>query len=252
MARQHARHSEAGLTEHWQVVVFEPLWKFDSSDFDRAIAEMSSRQHPDDCLVALSIALFVYVNSGQEMLRKQTLMTSATEPILADRLTSYLLPKPVSEESKRHAEFEQKWKAEAEERRLTQKKNEEGWQIYLRKPETVAALRDPRPKLQGDISNAQRYLHQLLRENANSSGKWTNSNCQAIATKFGQETAEAFREGLMYYWRNFRPQLLSEGAAQNSTPLKVLFGLTGIEIESQQKPQWALSLAADEVVLACR
>lgn len=54
------------------------------------------------------------------------------------------------------------------------------------------------------------------------------------------------------YWRKNKPIVLSEGAAKNSTPHTAIFGLTGITIEAAETPNWATTLIAQEVELACR
>ena len=69
---------------------------------------------------------------------------------------------------------------------------------------------------------------------------------------FGEEVATAYRDGAIAYWRHYTPALRSEGAEANQTPASVIFGLSGLEIESNERPGWLESLSAAEAELATR
>ena len=64
--------------------------------------------------------------------------------------------------------------------------------------------------------------------------------------------ARAYRDGAIAYWRKYKPKLQSEGAPPRSTPIQVIFELTGIEIKSTETPDWSTSVSEDEIERACR
>ncbi len=64
--------------------------------------------------------------------------------------------------------------------------------------------------------------------------------------------AEAFRDGAIGFWRKATPQLLSEGSETNNTPVKVIFGLTGLNLESAEDPAWISKLSSAEAAIAAR
>ena len=64
--------------------------------------------------------------------------------------------------------------------------------------------------------------------------------------------AKAFRDGVVAYWRRYRPRLRSEGKSDNQTPFSVIFGLTGLNIESRETEGWVETLTQEEAEIAFR
>ena len=91
-----------------------------------------------------------------------------------------------------------------------------------------------------------------MREKQSGLSRWTEGNWRQLVGEFGEEVARAFRDGTVSYWRNYRPQLRSEGAPENSVPYSVIFGLTGLSIEAKETPDWPSTLTQQDVELACR
>lgn len=86
------------------------------------------------------------------------------------------------------------------------------------------------------MSRLQWYLHHKIYEKGGSATKWTDGRWRELIPMFGEEVAAAYRDGAMTYWRNYNPILRSEGDDPNKTPAAVIFGLTGLEIESKERP----------------
>ena len=63
--------------------------------------------------------------------------------------------------------------------------------------------------------------------------------------------AEAARDGLMAYWRLFEPPLRSESNSSD-WPIGIAVGLTGLAIDSRERPGWAQQLSEPEARLASR
>ncbi len=95
-------------------------------------------------------------------------------------------------------------------------------------------------------------MHERLREGSDKSNRWTIGRWRELIPDFGEEVAQAYREGVTNYWRKYRPVLRSEGAPSNSTPIMVIFGLAGLDIEAAETPEWPVKLSKDDVLLACR
>ena len=86
------------------------------------------------------------------------------------------------------------------------------------------------------MTQSQAYLMEQMREGSSSSNTWSSGNWQSLISEFGMPVAQAFRAGAINFWRGYCPTLPSEGAAANSTPYHVIFGLTGLAIEAKEEP----------------
>ncbi len=236
------------LTEFWQVW-FNSFWQFDSSDFKYALGQIVERTLQDEKRLALSLAFRLYVMGGRD--RKQRVRLKkivADNAALAECLAMYLKPPSQGRQSWRR--IETTWKRRSEVRERNEAKNREHWRTLLRA--NADKLRHNSLTL-GQISNYQWYVHQRASEkNERQCGRWTNGNWKCLAEEFGEDVAQAYRDGVVRFWRGYRPTLRSEGAPANETPIEVLFGLTGLQIEVIETPSWPMGLSPAEVELACR
>lgn len=63
----------------------------------------------------------------------------------------------------------------------------------------VEGLRNPKLKNPTDISKAQWYLHQELREKSGeSSNRWSEGRWRELIPLYGEEVAAAYREGALH------------------------------------------------------
>lgn len=114
------------------------------------------------------------------------------------------------------------------------------------------AVRSPQLAQPDAITQAQLYLIQRAREADSPTDGYARNGWQALIPQYGEVVARAFREAAVGFWRRGRPLLVSEGAPINSTPYATIFGLMGITIESEERPDWLASLTADQAELAFR
>lgn len=236
---------EHRLTSFWQASGIAH-WKFGADDFDYAADAIRTSDQQDDRLVALTLAFDIYAKASRPQSwrdRLRELVHSNSE--LEERLQLMLAP-PVSE----HEREEKKWKKRAADRDRRERNNRAKSREFILS--NIELVRAPQLKAQSDISAAQWYLHEHLRETADQSNRWTAGRWRELAPEFGEEIAQAYREGVTKYWRKYRPILRSEGAPANSTPIFIIFGLAGLAIEAAETSNWPSNLAKEEVVLACR
>ncbi len=235
----------------WQVSLFGSYWKFDAKDFDQILAETAYRPLLDDRLVALSLAFRIYVNAGRPRKWREALKTQvAKSSVLRAALQTHFHPAPLTEAEKRWKGSEAKYRLRQKERQATEARRKQEWTEHLTK--SVEKLRNPGlPKLT-DISQSQYYLHEKMRGSESHSGHWTSGNWKSLEAEYGADVALAFRDGLVAYWRKYTPKLRSEGKVGNSTSLSVIFGLSGLAVESRETRKWASTLSAEEAVLAGR
>lgn len=119
-------------------------------------------------------------------------------------------PDPHEEERRRHS-------AELEaEHTARERKNRE---------ELTALVGEVR---RGSHGGALRFLVGRMEDHRHS--RWGHSDWRSLAGPFGDEVAEAAREGLKQAWRRFRPMLPHERDKQNEVEWFVPVGLTGLNI----------------------
>ena len=216
------------LTYFWQASLLGSFWKFGASDFEYAIEAVTNLPELDNKLVALSLAHAIYSENGRNWRWRDELKASvAGNTELSERLEQLLNPPP---HQGQHRREERRWKRNAAERARRKAEQYEKSKQYILK--SAEGLRDPKLKKPADISKAQWYLHEELRNTSTgSSNHWTEGRWRELVPSYGEEVACAYRDGAIAYWRRYKPVLRSEGAADNSTPIFVVFGLTGLAID---------------------
>lgn len=237
---------ERRLTYFWQAATLGANWEFGMDDFDYAVGAIRTKADQDDKLVALTLAFDIYGKGSRPPMwldQLRELVRGNTE--LEERLKQLLNP-PVSE----HDREEKKWQKRAAAREKKERDDHAKSKDFILSH--VELVRAPQLKTPTDISNAQWYLHEFLREKAERANRWTVGRWRELIPEFGEEVAQAYREGVTNYWRKYRPVLRSEGAPTNSTPIFVIFGLAGLDIEAAETPDWPSNLSKDEVLIACR
>ena len=246
--RQTAPYVKNGtrLTNFWQVPGLGAHCKFEVDDFGYVAESILSLADQDDKLVALTLAFDIYAKGNRPPMWRDLLHELVTGNVeLEERLASLLNP-PVSE----YEREEIKREARAAAREKQEQDNRAKSKAFILSH--IELVRAPQLKEPTDISQAQWYLHERLREGADRSNRWTVGRWRELIPEFGEEVAQAYREGVTNYWRKYRPLLRSEGAPSNSTPIMVIFGLAGLDIEAAETPDWPAKLSKEEVLLACR
>jgi hypothetical protein len=155
----------------------------------------------------------------------------ASDPELDAKLSSFFTPPP---EATKYKQQERRWKRQAAARAKKELDDFEKSKQYAQT--NIDLIRDPGFPNPADVSRLQWYLHHKIREKNGSSTKWTEGRWRDLIPMFGRDVAEGYRDGAMSYWRKFKPLLRSEGAEPNKTSSMTIFGLTGLEIESQERP----------------
>jgi hypothetical protein len=230
------------LTNYWSVTISGGNWAFGAEAFDTFCDDIATRPLLDDKLVALTLAFAIYQKNNcpdQWRLRLESLTTG--EPELNSTLDKLLHPPATEQQEQRMWEEQAKRDAEQSEA------NKREWKTYLdANIEVLCNLGT------GSITQAQWDLHEQMREVGDHSQKWTEGNWRSLIPEFGEQIALAFRDGVVNFWRCYRPELRSEGAKADTTPINIIFGLTGLAIEAREDTLWATRLSSFEAEVATR
>jgi hypothetical protein len=243
-----SRKKDERLTDYWQAYVFGAFWKFTASDFDRACEWVQNRPEQDDRLVALTIAFAIDNEHGKPKgWRDQLKSICASDPELNAKLTQLLSSPPqVAQYRRDERRRKQREVARAKKKEDQFEKDKQFVQAH------IDEMRDPKFPNPEALSRLHWYLHQQVHENRSGSSKWTDGRWRELIPMFGGDVAEAYRDGAIDYWRRYTPVLRSEGGEANKTSAKVIFGLSGLEIESKERPASLQSLSTEEVERATR
>lgn len=239
------------VTDIWQVSLFGSYWRFKADDFDLVLADVKQRRLLDDRLVALSLVFQLYVQARRPKNWLRKLKTKVCRiPALSAALQNHLHPPPLSADQKRWRRQEARYKQEQKRREAFRTQNELEWRGDL--AANVSSLRDPGLPDPTAITSRQCYLHEKMRELDRQSSCWSTGNWQVLKAEFGEEIAQAFRDGTVNYWRGYKPKLRSEGRADNGIPFSAIFGLTGLNIEARETEGWTSGLSEGEAEIAFR
>lgn len=237
------------LDDWWRISIRPSLWAWSIGDIDRLLEFIRSKRLLDDRLIALSMAFHIYRTNGRPAALRRKLRSAAKgTPELESRLAALMRPPAQDEQTKAWKRRDRLWKRRSAARETKRAKNNDDWLAYLSK--NVDKLRDPSLEKPEYVSSAQHYLHCQLESESNT--RWRGGNWQSLVPKYGNEIAEAFRDGCVAYWRRNKPKLRSEGAPANTTYFTTIFGLSGIGIEADETPNWPSALTESDAELAAR
>lgn len=236
------------VREYWQAAIGKNFWRFGIGDFDKVCIDINAKELLDDRFVALSLAFSIYLQADRPVewrLKLSELVADSLE--LKVELDKKLNPEP--DPSQAHWEKEEAaWQRRIRINELRQKRDLQHAKKALF--ERRDQIRNPNDA--GAITGDQFYLHEKMRAAEKQNNRWTEGNWTSLIGVYGSEVAEAFRDGLVGYWRHNSAVLRSEGAQSNSTPSSVIFGLSGIAVEARESAGWPFGLTATDVERATR
>lgn len=234
------------LTDFRQASLRGVLWEFGADDFDSIVASIEAEPELDDKLVAMSLAFDIYEKCERPASWLERLTeVSKDNSELEGRLCCLLNP-PTAEWERR----QEVWNKNAEKRKAQQVDGQERTKAFIiaHVEEMCATHSMHSEKSLGILW----YLNERLREMERRGTHRTVGQWSSLSGEFGEEVAQAYRMGVMTYWRKLRPVLRSEGADPRSTPITVILGLAGLDIEATESSDWPTRLSEEDMDIACR
>lgn len=245
------KNQKIRLIDFGQATVLKSFWRFVATDFEYVTSQIYSQPFQDDKLVALSLAFNLYVSAKRPRawrMRLKKLVADNNE--LSERLNFYLKPPAQSRDSRQFKKLERKRMRRAEADQIKRNKYHADWKNYFH--ENFDEVRNVLRLYPGTLTNPLRYLLDQARDKDVAKNRWTAYNWNTLIPEFGDQVARFFRDSAVSFWRNHTPQLRSEGAPLDRTTYAVIFGLTGLEIEAHETPNWPANLSDADAERTCR
>ena len=243
-------NSSERLTYDLQVHYVGHYWDFGIERFGDVLKFIGDRAFQDDKLVALSLALRLFMKADEPACWLSELEQAVKgNKELTERLNAHLNPREdqalreLEEEAARRTERRKKEKEEYCRQRAE-------WIKHLKSvPELVRHPPDLEP---GQLSDDQcRLLVEIKRADLTTSLA-DGANWEALIPDFGEDVARAYRDAAIAHWRKFRPGLRSEGHDSNEIPVSLSFAMSGLEIEANEISEFPANLNDDQVRHALR
>jgi hypothetical protein len=237
------------LKDDWLVTWPGHFWAFDAASFPRTLTWIHERLLVDDQYVALARAHRTYMENGKpQPWQDQLLIATGHSPALQTALQIMLNPPP-DRATLQYRTQERRYQQQHVRRQAKERKE---WDAFVADLKATPAIIRRSPGLQANgISSIQAQLLEYVREGRGLSKRSEGCNWTALIPEFGSEVAEAYRNATIGFWRGYQPRTRSEGAAPNSIPYEVMFGLAGLDIELEN--EGSISRLSDaEVALAMR
>lgn len=239
--------------DDWWFMRFEPAsWKVVPEDFTYFLAQAAeSLSDQDNQLVAYSVALFLWHDAGRDKSSMKQLQALARHNAeAAAKLDNYLNPPPISPEDLERQRKSATRKIELGKNELQKKKSRQAWIVRLQSaPENLRNINMENIKL---VFRDLRDLAWIIHENTDKGlPRRGISYWETLKDEFGKEVAEAAHDGLMAYWRLYRPTMKSD-LDSNEVPYELIMGSIGLAIETKSKHEWARLLSHQEALLAAR
>ena len=246
--RSELKNEEKYRSVFWSAYI-NTSWLLKEDDADYFVEQISQLPDMDDRLFALLAALQLWRNSGKsrkELNRLRRLVKG--EPELGNALREFLSPPQKSDEMKRHDRSIRDLKKRQEKQLKKQEEQRITWIAGLQQNPTRLRHIDKSTvdKVFGDLYWLSKEISKHCDDSKFGKGDWA-----VLITEFGQEVAEAARDGLMAFWRLFQPKLKSEENT-NSIANGFIVGMMGLTIETKTRPDWARKLSVSEAKLAAR
>lgn len=238
------------VNDCWPVLWMEPFFRFDKESFDRVVAFIKDRTFHDDQLVAISLAARLYYSHEKPgaWLEKLDAAIDGDQTLTAV-LHTYLYPKP-SERQLKYEEEQRQFKLRQEVRARRTEHNRKLWIARLRNnPE---AVRRPQNVAPDEITNDQYWLLKELSDSLTQTSRVPNTDWRSLVREFGGEVASSFRDAMVGFWRNFKPEIGSEGGNTRSYQYALVFAMAGLEIEANEDGTFPKYLSPEEVEHALR
>jgi len=222
---------------------------FEDDDFEKVLGFISNKEKTlINKKIALYLAFTLYEKNGKKEVQLNKLKEITSKCSILSTLLSECLTPPQYEDEIKY-EIKRKKQQQAYEKREQKKHND--WKQWLQN--NLADLIYKQKQAPGILTKPLLYLYEKIEpEQPHSLSGYIKSNWFSLKIPFGKDIAQFYRDSAVNFWRNYEPVPCSKEVGLTSRNNWILFGLTGLEIERCEDPNWLNKLSIQEIELICR
>lgn len=246
---------EAALTEplddlrQLHVARFQPGVGLE--DLDWLISDAQSRTEPNERLLAMRLALSVWLqNDKPDWVLRNIRVAATSSSELSNAMEEWVNPPPLSAQRIELDESHARYEAESREREKVRK---ESWIAFAKRIRDDPALLDTLhpPDDQGIDSNLYHVSIMFDAIGRDSQGR-SMSDVKLLEPVFGLRALPHIRRAFARYWRLGAPKLRSDRRPEDYNIVYGIerLGLIGLSVEAANETDWTSTLSDDEAALA--
>ena len=222
-------------------------------DLDWILSDLQAHTSDDARLLALDAARIIWRdNDRADAILDRIRPLAESNAATRDYLNAVLSPRQISEEELR---LTREQKAMRQQREAVSAERDREWAKFVddlrADPEQLRQLPAPLPE------NVDRRLFALWRLLSSALGdinRYAIDDVTALEPMIGSGVTAAFRDALIGFWRQWRPQLVSERAADKRNTIRVVdcMGIAAVSIDAKATPDWPSSLTSSNATRAAQ
>ena len=235
----------------WEMNILGYSPRLSIEDLDWLLADGPGRVHANERQLAVNAAMRIWRETGEPAaLLARIEAVARADAVMTEALESWTRPRP---RSALEIQLEQECKETQDRMAAEQAAGDQSWIDFLANlrgnPKQLRQLRPP--SAQG-VDTRLYHLWVLLSESVNASVGYAIDSVAPLEPMLGPELTAAVRDGLIGYWRAWRPTLKSarEPSKRNEISDFDCMGIAGVTLEAKLGERWTERLTSDEATLA--
>jgi len=222
-------------------------------DLDWILSDLQAHTCEDARLLALNAALSMWRDSDKsDAILARIRPLADSNAATRDYLNAFLSPRPISEEDLRQT---RELKAMRQQREAESAERDRGWAKFVddlrANPEQLRQLPAPSPE---NVDGRLLDLWRLLSSALGDINRYAIDDVTALEPMIGSDLTAAFRDALIGFWRQWRPQLVSEHAADKRNTIRMVdcMGIAAVSVDAKATPDWPSSLTSSDATRAAQ
>lgn len=239
-----ARRSTPGEIHPWQLPILGFAVALGPPDLPWLFEDMK-RANEDDVRFATEAALSIWRDAGQDPAMLDAIKAAAGAPAAAAVITSWFTPRMRSEEE---LAMEREHQAHLERSAIEQASVDQSWIDFANRLRAdPSQLRTISAPTETGTDSRLFHLWRLLNGLGDNRSHHAIRDLSPIARLIGDEVADAFRSGLISYWRHLAIRRPGGRSSDRGAISSIdLIGIAGVTQEALSRPDWTNGISDDD------
>jgi hypothetical protein len=236
---------------HLDILGWPPGLK--EEDLRWLLADIADRADDDDKKLATNATLTLWREHGEQhdVLKR---INAAAHPFqsIRDQIAAWLAPPRPNPEMERLTREHEKLRQQHQEERA---KRDNSWMDFVNRMKADPRQLDAIPPPEGDQIDGRLWdLWQLFNRAESENGRYAIDDTSTVEPLFGPELTSAMVRAFNRFWRQWRPVLESERAANKRNVINLVdcMGIAGVSFDAKEGPGWVEKLTVEEALRAAQ